>query len=168
MYNERKNIVSQSTEISPCIPLESTSGTLISSWYNTNQKSNQINFICTTINIVSAKSHTFTCTKNILLSHITNICSQRDGHILSKKSNATPLYGYTVQNISYVSRNWNIPLITGLFFVLFLKSICHIFDVGHPQLCLWRISACCTAKQNWPTQSSIDWCHSLVAACPNT
>ena len=33
---------------------------------------NQIKFICTTINIVSAKSHTFTCTKSILYNHITN------------------------------------------------------------------------------------------------
>ena len=31
-------------------------------------------------------------------------------YILSKKKrNVTPLYGYTVQNISYVSRNWNMP-----------------------------------------------------------
>ena len=34
-----------------------------------------------------------------------------------QKRNATPFYdfyGYTVQNISYVSRNWNIPLIKGV------------------------------------------------------
>ena len=77
--------------------------------------------------------------------------------ILSKKRNTTPHYGYTVKNISYVSRNWNMPHITWLL----KMSICRLFWRGWPTV-MWMAHFCILHLQTVLTHKGIHWLMSYI------
>ena len=78
-------------------------------------------------------------------------------HILDKrKRNATPLYGYSVQNISYPSRNWNTSLITWLLKI----GICQFFWRGSPTVVRMTHFCMLRCQKEW-THAFLHWLMSL-------